>query len=395
MSHLQTNLDFPDFDKLVEEGFSVRVEETVLIIDDIPYLDSALNLQYGTMITPLNIAGNKVQYPINASQHIMHFTGSDPYTETGVPIKLGNCRMNFSHDGITTSLRFSRKPPNDYKNYYHKVTGYASLISGPAILLHKVTPRKQTVCQSYEEENVFVYMDTNSERAAISMVTNKLKAFKIGIVGAGGTGSYILDAVAKTPVRSIDLFDADILYNHNAFRAPGAAPVETLQSNITKVDYLANVYSKMHKHIKGHAIDIDTNNVHMLGECNFVFISVDKGGVKKIIFDFLESNGIPYIDVGMGLELTPNDSLIGTLRTVAVTNESRKRYRANISQVDTMDEIYESNIQIAELNMLNAATAVILWKKHAGFYSESIPHGMITLAVDTLLQTRSDDEAKS
>jgi hypothetical protein len=35
--------------------------------------------------------------------------------------------------------------------------------------------------------------------------------------------------------------------------------------------------------------------------------------------------------------------------------------------VDPDDE-YRQNIQIAELNTLNAALAVIRWKKHLGFY---------------------------
>jgi hypothetical protein len=34
------------------------------------------------------------------------------------------------------------------------------------------------------------------------------------------------------------------------------------------------------------------------------------------------------------------------------------------------DDLYASNIQIAELNMLNAVLAVIRWKKHFGFYAD-------------------------
>ncbi|MGY2747872.1 hypothetical protein ACVWZ8_005054 [Arthrobacter sp. UYCu723] len=45
-----------------------------------------------------------------------------------------------------------------------------------------------------------------------------------------GTGSYILDQIAKTWVDRIILVDGDEFENHNAFRAPGAAALETLQT---------------------------------------------------------------------------------------------------------------------------------------------------------------------
>jgi hypothetical protein len=37
--------------------------------------------------------------------------------------------------------------------------------------------------------------------------------------GLGGTGSYILDLVSKTPVNEILLFDSDDFLQHNAFRS--------------------------------------------------------------------------------------------------------------------------------------------------------------------------------
>ena len=70
---------------------------------------------------------------------------------------------------------------------------------------------------------MFLYEDTASSRADIVTINSKLKSLRIGIVGLGGTGSYVLDFVAKTPVKEIHLFDGDTFDQHNAFRAPGAA----------------------------------------------------------------------------------------------------------------------------------------------------------------------------
>ena len=35
------------------------------------------------------------------------------------------------------------------------------------------------------------------------------------------------------------------------------------------------------------------------------------------------------------------------------------------------DDPYSTNIQVADLNCLNAALAVVRWKRHYGFYADS------------------------
>ena len=88
-----------------------------------------------------------------------------------------------------------------------------------------------------DENSIFVYADTNASRATITDITDKLRNQKIGIVGLGGTGSYVLDQVAKTPVSEIHLYDEDIFCQHNAFRAPGAPSKELLEESRKKTDY--------------------------------------------------------------------------------------------------------------------------------------------------------------
>ena len=43
---------------------------------------------------------------------------------------------------------------------------------------------------------------------------------------------------------------------------------------------------------------------------------------------------------------------------------------------------YERNVQIVELNALNAALAVIRWKKHRGFYLDLGGEGRSTYTID-------------
>src|ERR1019366_10702040 len=102
----------------------------------------------------------------------------------------------------------------------------------------------------------------------------------------------------------------------------------------------------------------------------FVFLCMDKGEAKKLIVGKLEEWGVPFIDVGMGVELT-DDALGGIVRVTTSTVEKREHVREKsripFSDGDGNDE-YSRNIQIADLNALNAALAVIKWKKLLGFY---------------------------
>lgn len=387
---------FPDLDKLISEGYNAYEHGNVLVVEGIPYANGSKEILYGTLVSTLTMSGNKAVYQRNTGQHVIHFKGEHPCNENGTPLNMIHTTSKVTHasNHITTDFTFSRKPPNDYTDYYGKIKGYITLLMAPAYVIdNTVKAKKNELADMNNYEEVFQYIDTNSGRSNISSISDKLRDYKIGIIGLGGTGSYILDSVAKTPVQRIDLFDSDLFLNHNAFRAPGAASKEELDKQMPKVDYFQKLYSNIHKHINAHKTDIDTTSLALLKELNFVFVSIDKGEVKKLIFDFLEEQNIPFIDVGMGVEVTPQNTIVGQLRTTAVTNEYRKKYRSNIGQVDLDNELYESNIQIAELNSLNAAIAVILWKKHAGFYNESVPTGSTSFVIDTLQQNREYDEA--
>ena len=43
----------------------------------------------------------------------------------------------------------------------------------------------------------------------------------MAVIGLGGTGSYLIDFLVKTPVKEIRAFDPDRFFVHNAFRSPG------------------------------------------------------------------------------------------------------------------------------------------------------------------------------
>jgi hypothetical protein len=94
---------------------------------------------------------------------------------------------------------------------------------------------------------------------------------------------------------------------------------------------------------------------------SFAFLCLDAGEHKRLIVQKLEAIGASFIDVGMGLELT-DGSLGGILRVTASTPTKREHvHQGRISFAGgDMEYLYAStNIQVADLNALNAALAVI------------------------------------
>ena len=140
-----------------------------------------------------------------------------------------------------------------------------------------------------------------------------------------------------------------------------------------KVHYLRGIYSKMHRGIVPHAVALDQTNLHLLDGATFAFICMDAGEPKKLADrEKCEEMGIPFVDVGMGLELV-DGSLGGILRVTASTPEMRTHVhdgRISFDSGGDENELYSTNIQVADLNALNAALAVVKWKKIRGFYRD-------------------------
>ena len=195
---------------------------------------------------------------------------------------------------------------------------------------------------------------------------------RVAIVGVGGTGSYVLDLVAKVPVREIHLFDGDDFLQHNAFRSPGAPSLDELKAIPKKVRHHAAQYGRMRTGIVEHDVRLDASNLDALEGMDFVFICMDRGEAKGPIIEKLEQLGTSFIDVGMGVELV-DGKLQGVVRVTGSTPNKRDHVRGKRRIALTggdMDGVYSRNVQIAELNALNAALAVIKWKKLVGFYRD-------------------------
>ena len=373
----------PDIMKLRNEGYEVSINGAHLIISNVPYVNQASKVCYGTLVSEISIAQGRAVKP---RTHVIHFAGDLPCNKDGAIIEsIRNSSKPATVGGVEIDHTFSNKPPNGYVDYYHKISQYVAIISNPARAIDKsVTAKTFKVVEEEDEEYSLHYVDTNSARVQIDSISRKLIGLKIGIVGLGGTGSYILDLVAKTLVEEIHLFDKDFFLQHNAFRAPGAPSRKMLLGKKkTKVSYLQGIYSKMHKGIKVHPYNIDQGNLGLLDGLDFVFICIDKSEPKKYISAYLIEKKVPFIDVGMGIDRI-DDALEGMLRvtlcTPNFTGSIEEKKRVSFADADAEDE-YSTNIQIAELNLINAGLAVLKWKKYFGIYHDQSNEHHLTLTI--------------
>jgi hypothetical protein len=390
----------PDLKRLQDEGYDIEISNSNYLLVKVPYVTARKQVARGTLVSELTLLGDRTTTP---GTHVVSFIGgaegdipcdnqgnelTDLINQRG-PIQLGG--------NLAASCTFSHKPNPTYPNYYEKMTTYADMLLAYAQAVDPdVKVRTFPPLSTEGEESVFRYLDSATSRARIGAVSDKIRLGKVVIIGVGGTGAYILDAVAKTPVKQIHLYDADAMLTHNAFRAPGAATLDELRAAPRKVDYYQAKYDAMRRHIIGHAVHITAANIDELRDADFVFISIDGGGFKKFIIEKLQDFGIPFVDVGMGLYQV-GDSLGGLVRTTtSAPGHDRIWNNERISSADEDDE-YDQNIQIAELNMLNAAQAVIKWKKLFGFYTdfEHEYSSIYTIDGNHLLNEDHADEARS
>ena len=373
----------PDIKKLRNEGYEVSIHGTHLVITNIPYVDQSKQVKRGTLVSDITIGAGKVAPP---GTHVAYFAGGHPCNADGTiiqSIRLGPVSNILG--GVKVDHSFSNKPPGGYNDYYSKMTQYIRIISNAARAIDETaTARTFKVCKDIEDDSKFVYLDTNSSRAHIDLIADKVKNQKVGIIGLGGTGSYILDKLAKNKVAEIHLFDGAPFLQHNAFRAPGTATEEELHQGMYKVDYHVGKYGHMHSGIIPHRTYMDQSNLSLLDTLDFVFVAIDKNEPKKYIFERLISLEIPFIDVGMGVDKV-DGLLTGMLRVSLCTARNAKTFMDSkrISFADEGDNgAYNDNIQIAELNDLNACLAIIKWKKHFGIYHDNESEHTATYSIN-------------
>jgi len=364
-----------DLKRLLEKGYAITEDHGYLVVRDIPYLDNNRDLKTGAIVMKfVDIDGKRVR----PEDHQAFFAGSHPCEMDGTPIKgLGGDATTLaltSSPDVVVQRSFSNKlmtkegSLRDYRDFFEKLEHYVTIISGPAKEKYGAKPYTFRLVEETPTKSVFKFRDTLTSRAQIVDLSAKFADDVVAVIGLGGTGSYVLDFLVKTPVKEIRGFDFDDFHVHTAYRSPGRL-TDPGELGKNKAEAYMSRYESFREGIRLERRYIDAQSLDSLTGVSFAFVCVDKGKSRSGIFDLLISNKIPFIDVGMGLNRA-HGPINGTLRATYYSVEDGQRLRdlALAELVDDPADEYRLHIQTAELNALNAALAVIKFKQLRGFY---------------------------
>lgn len=365
-----------DLRRLLEKGYAVAIDSGYLIIRDIPYLDDQKQLQRAAFVAKLEFVD---KLTVKQDDHQIWFSGSVPHGLDGKPIPNlaggpTTLPLGEASKDVVVQRRFSNKPraTGVFADFFDKIESYLTIIAGPAMEMYNANPYTFHTVEKMSE-SVFKLHDTLTSRAEIMDLSAKFAHDIVAIIGTGGTGAYVLDFLVKTPVREIRAFDFDLFHVHNAFRSPGR--LEESELGKPKVHVYKERYDNFRHGLKFERRFIESSSDAELKGVTFAFVCVDKGSARSKIFDLLISKGISFIDVGMGLH-RKRGPINGLIRATYYSCEHAQKIRDKglAAMSDEPDDIYRTNIQISEINALNACLAVIRFKQLRGFYFEEIPH---------------------
>ena len=383
-----------DLSALAAAGYCLEVRGVYLLVRGIPYIAADRRIQFADIVTNLDITGpTGDEVTTQPSNHTVWWTGSAPHTAGGDNMEdyLSCGKWVQGRDigeDIIVYMRWSRKPKaggraRAYTDYREKIETYVAEVGGqaegmrPGVL--EAARKGGDLTANYSSR--FAYIDTNAYRNGTKGIESRIEEEVVAVIGVGGTGSYLVDVLAKTNVKELHLFDDDVMRIHNAFRVAGAARVGELGGQKSKIDWHAERYRVVR--IEGlylHHKKLNDENVDALRDCTTAFIAVDNLAVRRKIQRACTAMGILHVSVGIGLEVEgANDDQIGGMVKVETdfdAGEPRKEVRENTDSArEEVDDVYGSNIQTAELNMLGAALAIAEWKTKRGIYRNERDEG--------------------
>lgn len=370
-----------DLQRLVDDGFHVSLEGQHLVIHRVPYVAKDRTVTYCSLISTY------YEHEVAAGQitdHTVFVVGEIPYRDDGMSLeaamvantskqiiagRLVGCQLSYKSEPLSAMLA----------NYYSKMSHYVRKLGSYV----EAIDASANVCgigsfTARAVPSVFHFPNGSSARAGLEAYEQKLELQKVAIVGLGGTGSFLLDGLAKTPVKEIHLYDHDILEPHNAFRFPSALPMDIVFGRRKKTDVLADIYGQFRSGVMSHAERITEANLHEVEHCQFVFIAVDHGPSRGLIARFLVARGIPFIDVGIGIDKITDALKLHARARVTLITPSTAHLIDTLPVADDADEAVYGNIQLSELNALNANLALIRYKQHLQFFTDEVNASVVS-----------------
>ena len=158
-----------------------------------------------------------------------------------------------------------------------------------------------------------------------------LNRLKVGVVGCSGTGSVIVELLARNCIGSLVLVDPDIVEEKNLNRIVNARKRDA-KKGVPKVEMLEKAIKSMGMNIVVDSYMSDTYDedvIAALTDCDILFGCVDSAAGRYHLECIASAYFIPYFDVGVYLEA---DEEGGVSQADAVVNYVHPESRSLLSR---------------------------------------------------------------
>ena len=166
-------------------------------------------------------------------------------------------------------------------------------------------------------------MEKQHERTAMLLgeeAVRKLQKARIAVFGVGGVGGYVVEALARAGVGSLDLVDSDMVSESNINRQ-----IIALHSTVGqyKVDAAAARVRDINPQIqvKTYAVFYQADTAHLfdLSAYDFVVDAIDSVSAKVLLIINAKKAGVPVISsMGAGNKLDPTAFEISDISKTSV-----------------------------------------------------------------------------
>jgi molybdopterin/thiamine biosynthesis adenylyltransferase len=186
-----------------------------------------------------------------------------------------------------------------------------------------------------------------------------LRNLHVGIVGAGGGGSMIVQQLAHLGVGTITSIDFDVVKDINLSRIVGATPRDV---GIKKVAVLHRLVQEIDPSITFNAIDGDIADLAIaesLLDTDFIFLATDTITSRLVFNAIVHRFLIPGVQIGAKVDLTAGGEISQVYVAVRPVSPSRGCLHCN-SLIDPMilQQEARSDEEQAAQNYLNAPDVV-------------------------------------
>ncbi len=300
------------------------------------------------------------------------------YNADGTPIGnyVGGDGKTWSNISIKRGAQGRAEPDETAHDVLHR---YAKHIVGAMVAAGYSDPAALAISDPFHIPNTF------EARADIAPVQDRIRGQRIAIIGLGGTGAYLLDLIAKTPVSEIHLLDSDCVDWHTLKRAPGAPTAEEIElvreGSLLKVDYYHSKYAAFRDGIHPHPVRVDSSSMfaEFLSDhpIDYAFVCIDQltdgdSARQDVVYQAVTEAGVPFIDSGVSITL--EDCAVRGAVTTSAYDAGSEAWKGAIpnARLEGGAPGYR-NVQLPEVNAAAATFAVMEWRRRTGQYASESP----------------------